>query len=251
MSNCDSCSRQKTIRPAVGCPSYEIKNQQYCAPAPAPVYSPECNCDFSIHEVMNHPGIYVFNIDGCSAKLDIKRGVKANETVTHLTTNQMGDVVYKNEKGVTEKVNIKDLLPYGKLEDLGNVGNESGTDSSELPEGCAFLFKQKGEDYWKAWKTETHTASSEEKIVGIMGFTEGGCPRYMPAPKTGAATLVAKNGKVQWQAAPIPATADVNEFNPAWGNINETKAVNNAPDRKNGIFTHDPAVDKCNDIIVG
>lgn len=250
MTNCESCSHKTTVRPTQ-CRSCEPQKQTTYVPAPAQAFVPNCDCNFSISQVMNHKGVYVFDIDGCSAKLDIREGVKANETVTHMTTNQAGDVVYENEAGTTEKVNIKDLLPYGKLEDLGNVGNESGADSSELPEGCAFLFKQKGEDYWKAWKTSTHTMGSEEKITGIMGFTEGGCPRYLPAPKTGAATLVAKNGKIQWQAAPLPATADINEFNPAWGNINETKAVNNAPDRKNGIFTHDPAVDKCNDIIVG
>lgn len=250
MENCNSCHKRPVQTRFGQCQPCQAKTVVQVAPGPQMGYAPKCDCNFRVHEVSNHAGTYIFDIDGCRQKLDIKKGVKANETVTHMTTTSNGDIVYTNEKGRDESVNIKELLPYARLEDLGNVGNDSGDDSTEFPEGCIFMFKQKGDNFWSSWSTKTHGLKAGEKAVGIMVFTENGCPRYLPAPKTGAATLTAKGGKVDWTPAPLPEGANVNEFNPAWGNINETLATDNSgnPTRTTGIFTHNPAEDACGDI---
>lgn len=247
--SCEEC-KSYARRPVSVAPRPAPRREEYC-PAPAPrtytpmatkAYVPECDCNFTIAELSSRPGQYMFNIDGCSAKLDIRAGVKQNETLTHLNADGLGNLVYTNEHDVKEKVHIKDLLPFGNLEDLGNV-------EDRLDDGCAFLFKGKNSDQWKTWKTETHTLQPSEKAAGVMVFTENGCPRYLPAPTDGLSTLVARDGVVKWETLKLPAGADKDAFKPAWGNTNHTKAVDNngVPNRKDGIFTHNPEEDKCND----
>nr|DAY44056.1 MAG TPA: hypothetical protein [Bacteriophage sp.] len=251
MANCSECSNNNNALNYnrgcnCGCSESTAK--------PARGYLANCDCNFTIAELQNKKGSYIFNIDGCSAKLDIKDGVKQWETLTNLTSDGQGNVTYVNEHGETQKVHIKQLLPYGRLEDLGNVGNTSGADTQELKEGCAFLFKQKGEDFWKGWKTGEQILQPNETAKGVMVFTENGCPRYLPAPENGLATLTARDGVVKWDTIELPAGANKDKFHPAWGNINETHAKQEngkwVPDRQNGIFTHNPQVDECNDIIV-
>lgn len=260
MSRCDSCANKNIPR---GRPVH----QPYVAPrpqvssCPAPMYVKNdlaCDCDFTIDQLASCNGStgtkYRFMINGCSAMLDIKNGVKAGETETTLVPDNMGNLIYNGEKREF-KINIPSQLNFARIEDLGNVGNNSGDDRSEFPEGCGFLHKAKGNDYWNMWKAKENIISGDDKPAGIMVFTKNGCPRYLPAPENGLATLVARDGEVKWEVIDLPPEADKNKFHPAWGNINEGKGVYEngtyKPDRRNGIFTHNPQQDECNDIIYG
>lgn len=203
--NCGQCACQPKDCGCNTCGCDPCKCKQCGCPAPV----------FSIEAKSTDPTVYRYNVNGKTIEFDHTAAIKAGETATTVTVDQVNRTLNHYGEKSTQTITAKELGSILHLTDIGDVNGEAIDNygllnyrkDSSCGEGC------EGQD--SGWIASNPVSLGDTSMDYILGSTAEGELKSLIPPtnvnKFSYLTWAAQN-KVKWstptQVSSIPTDAD-------------------------------------------